>query len=80
MGLFDRFRRRSMQAVSEGMPQRNLQAEKKDMLVVGASNEKDETQIQSFSNSNITFNGNLAGYDYGSILRDKQTNIVKLYQ
>ena len=49
-------------------------------VCVGASNEHDQTQIQSFSNSNITFNGSLAGYDYDAILRDKQANIINLYR
>ena len=62
------------------MPQRNTRVNNEETVVVGAGNEKDEVQIQSFSNSNITFNGNLAGYDYSAILRDKQSNIVSLYQ
>ena len=49
-------------------------------VVVGASNINDEQQIQSFNNSNITFNGNLAGYDYDKILRDKQNNMNDLYK
>ena len=80
MGLFDRFRRRNTQAATESMPQRNTRVSASETVVVGAGNEKDEVQIQSFSNSNITFNGNLAGYDYSSILRDKQANIISLYQ
>ena len=72
MGFFDRFRKRTTTTVAS-------QPEKKEVYV-GASNEQDVTLIQSFSNSNITFSGELSGYDYGSILRNKQDNIVQLYQ
>lgn len=72
MGLFDRFFRRTTTTVAS-------RPEKKDVFV-GASNERDEQAIQSFSNSNITFTGELSGYDYGSILRNKQDNILSLYQ
>ena len=72
MGFFDRFIRRTTTTVAS-------QPEKREVYV-GASNEQDVTLIQSFSNSNITFSGELAGFDYGSILRNKQDNIVQLYQ
>lgn len=39
-----------------------------------------DTSVQSYDNSNITFSGELAGYDYDTILRDKQSNIVNLYK
>ena len=48
--------------------------------VVGAGNEKDTITIQSFNNSNFTFSGELASYDYVSILRNKQDNIQSFYQ
>lgn len=48
--------------------------------VVGAGKSEMEEVFQSFTNSNITFSGNLAGYDYDRILRDKQGNIISLYQ
>ena len=48
--------------------------------VVGDTKENMPDAFQSFTNSNITFSGNLSGFDYDSILRDKQTNIVSLYQ
>ena len=48
--------------------------------VVGAGNENDQITIQSFSNSNFTFSGELAAFDYVSILRDKQNNIQQFYQ
>lgn len=68
MGLFDRLLSRNSPVASS--PQK---------IAVGAGNDKDET-IQSFENSNITFSGELAGYDYSAILRNKQDNIVTLYQ
>lgn len=76
MGFFDRFRR--VRAQEEHRPPRMV--DKPDGIAVGASNEQDITQIQSFNNSNITFNGSLVGYDYDSILRDKQTKIIDLYK
>lgn len=48
--------------------------------IVGANSKQDEITIQSFSNSNFTFSGELATYDYVSILRDKQNNIQSFYQ
>ena len=72
MGFFDRFFKRTTTTVAS-------RPEKQDVFV-GASRERDETTIQSFSNSNITFSGELSGYDYTAILRNKQDNIVSLYQ
>lgn len=34
----------------------------------------------TFNNRNITFTGDLTDFDYNAILRDKQTNIYKLFQ
>lgn len=34
----------------------------------------------TFNNRNITYTGDLASYDYDAILRDKQANIVSLFQ
>ena len=48
-------------------------------IAVGAKDDQDE-HIQGFNNSNITFSGDLKGFNYADILRDKQRNIVKLYQ
>lgn len=69
MGFFDRFRRTNPAAVSA--------PEKK--FVVGANPDKDDT-FQSFDNTNFTFSGELADYDYTAILRNKQDNITNLYQ
>lgn len=67
MGLLDRFRTRE-----DGATQPRID------IAVGAG--RDDVPMQSFDNSNITFNGELVGYDYSSILRNKQDNIITLYQ
>lgn len=69
MGFFDRFRKPVQPEVK-----------KTAKIFVGASGAENERQLQSFDNSNITFSGELSGYDYDSILRDKQSNIVSLYK
>ena len=81
MAMFQR--RKALRSIDESAvnERRSIDnSRRKGEVVVGASNENDEKQIQSFSNSNITFAGELAGYDYDSILRDKQKHIVELYQ
>ena len=70
MGLFDRLFNRTETVV----------AEKPRNYVVGAGKENDTETIQSFSNSNFTFSGELTDFDYVGILRDKQANIQRLYQ
>lgn len=70
MGFFDKFRRTIPAA--ETVPENKTH-------VVGANPDNDKT-LQSFDNSSFTFNGELADYDYTSILRDKQGNIISLYQ
>lgn len=50
------------------------------VIAVGADKENDRVTIQSFSNSNFTFSGELADFDYISILRNKQDNIQSFYQ
>jgi hypothetical protein len=72
MGFLDRLFSRPLTEASRPQP-------KKIDVAVGAGSDKDET-IQSFENSNITFSGELVGYDYSAILRNKQDNIVTLYQ
>lgn len=48
---------------------------------VAANALEDKSDIShTYDNSNITFSGELANYDYESILRDKQHNIVRLYE
>lgn len=51
----------------------------KPRVAVGATDEGD-SHITSYDNSNITFQGELAGFDYDKILRDKQGNIVDIYK
>lgn len=77
MGFFDRFINNKESVIDA----RSIDAPRGNVFV-GASNENDETQIQSFSNGNITYSGELSGYDYTSILRDKQnwTNLISLFQ
>lgn len=41
---------------------------------------KDPAAVATFNDKNITYSGDLASYDYDSILRDKQRNIVQLYE
>lgn len=76
MGFFDRFKR------SKELPNKAAQspAEKTKDVVVGSSDETFNYMIATYSNSNITFTGDLKGYDYTSILRDKQNNMTALYQ
>ena len=47
-------------------------------LAVGAENDGDVSL--TFNDKNITYSGDLTTYDYNSILRNKQDNIVKLYE
>lgn len=74
MGMFDRLLGRRETTVAE-RPQR-----KKQEIVVGVGKELDQETIQSFNNSNFTFSGELADFDYVAILRNKQENIQRLYQ
>lgn len=70
MGFLDRlFNRRVSEASAPKKPVN---------IAVGAISSEDT--FQSFENSNITFSGELAGYDYTNILRNKQDNIISLYQ
>lgn len=71
MGLFDLFKRTETATVVQP-PVRNV--------VVGVGKEQDKETIQSFTNSNFTFSGELSDYDYVSILRDKQNNIQSFFQ
>ena len=71
MGFLDRLLGRTQTTVAE-QPRR--------IEVVGVGKEADQETIQSFSNSNFTFSGDLSSFDYVSILRNKQDNIQSLYQ
>lgn len=78
MGFLDLFKRhKPIDAAANQLPP---ETKKQSKPVTGAKDDEDRTDYQSFSNSNITFNGNLVGYDYDAILRDKQRNIVNLYK
>ena len=72
MGFFDFLRAARTPAPEASRPPKRE--------VVGATKDNEEDVFQSYTNSNITFSGNLTGYDYSAILRDKQGNIVRLYQ
>ena len=75
MGIFDRFRR---SAKTEGGIVTAMQAPAP--IVVGAGDNENDQFVQTYDNSNITYSGELKEYDYSAILRDKQTNIVNLFQ
>lgn len=71
MGFFDRF----VKTPEAGPPRIDT-----SKIVVGANNPNPEATHQSYENSNITFTGELKDYDYTTILRNKQDNIISLYQ
>ncbi len=73
MGLFDRLFSRTTTTEASPPP-------KKINYAVGAGRDEDKETIQSFDNSNITYSGDLVGFDYTNILRNKQENIIRLYQ
>ena len=72
MGQFDMFRRKEKQEPVKEEPVKVTSA-------VGAKDDADEHR-QGFNNSNITFSGNLKGFDYDAILRDKQGHIIDLFR
>lgn len=72
MGLLD-FIRRNNNAPPVAPPEQPSQTK----YAVGA---KGDNVTITFNNRNITFTGDLTDFDYNAILRDKQTNIYKLFQ
>jgi len=48
-------------------------------ILVGAKLE-DIMTLSSYENKNITFQGEVKGYDYETLLKDKQKNIYKFYE
>ena len=72
MGLLDRFFNRTETAAAVQQPPKKI--------VVGVSKDTDRETIQSFTNSNFTFSGELSDYDYVSLLRNKQDNIQSFFQ
>ena len=75
MGLFDRFNRRKTDNV---IAQPVIKPKEKLSAAAMLDNTSDTTH--TYDNRNITFTGSLEGYDYDSILRDKQNNINSLYE
>jgi len=77
VGIFDRWfpGRKSVQEETTTKNQ-NIDSPKTQLAVAA----DDTTPSLTFTDKNITYSGDLSGYDYEAILRDKQTNIVKLYQ
>lgn len=70
MAWYDRLFRRRPSPVPPEIPSR-----------VTASALDDKSDIShTYDDRNITFSGELADYDYEAILRDKQHNIVRLYE
>ena len=57
-----------------------VKRERPGKIAVGAKDDEERKDIQSYNNSNITFSGELYGYDYDSILRNKQQYIYDLYK
>lgn len=49
-------------------------------FVVGAKNEEGRKDVTAFDNKNITYQGELVGFDYDSILRNKQDNIQNIFK
>lgn len=72
MGFWD-FMRRPVTATE------NARSEPLPVTAGVVGNDGDENVVQSFNNSNITFQGNLEGFNYEGILRRKQENISQLY-
>lgn len=61
-----------------GTPQSQKQSRDVQDIAVGAKNDMDVTI--TFNDKNITFSSSISGYDYDSILRNKQKNITRLYE
>lgn len=73
MGIFDNWFGRN----------KNVSAKPaRDTTNIAVSAKEDEVITVTFNNRNITYNGDLASFDYDSILRDKQNynNITSLFQ
>lgn len=70
MGLFDRFRRQ---------PSVTIVPAKKQEKNIAVAADKNDINL-AFADRQITFGGELAGYNYRQILKSKQKNIQKLYE
>lgn len=75
MGLFDRFRNTQTNSV-------NSTVAKPTPTIVAAvtPTESEQSWQLTFNDRKITYTGDLKGFDYTNILKDKQTNINQLYQ
>lgn len=51
-----------------------------DDLTKTSAKKGDPAAVATFNDKNITYSGDLVNYDYSSILRDKQRNIVRLFE
>lgn len=71
MGLFDGLQR---------LFSRQQEPAKLSEIEVGAEVDTAGDDIRVFSNDKITFSGSLSGYNYTAILKDKEKNIVQLYE
>lgn len=71
MGFLDRFR--------SGSREQPARVDAKD-IVVGAKGTDDESSFQTFNTGNITYQGDITGFDYTAIMRDKQGKISDLYK
>lgn len=71
MGWFDR-KRKVPQPRDEPRPERAVD------IAVGAKDDGKGTM--TYNDKSITYTGDLASYDYDSILRDKQRNINSLFE
>lgn len=78
MGLLDRLfsPRRANPPPDTG----DLNGKESKTTVVGATSDDDIVKVQTFSDDNITYQGDLTGYDYTAILKDKQGKIYDLYK
>ena len=55
--------------------------EKEPDIIVGVSNNRGSNgQVFTFENKDATFRGELKNYNYNNILKDKQSNIYKIYE
>ena len=71
MGWFQRLR-------GAVLPRDEPKETPKAEIAVGAKD--DGRSTMTYNDKSITFNGDLASYDYDNILRDKQRNINSLYE
>lgn len=77
MAIRDFFTRRSDKVSEASVPVQEPVKARNIEFEVGA---REEDDIGAYENSNITFQGELKGFDYNHILRDKQRHIVDLYR